>query len=112
MPFEKKLKVHRSFMHLTAEEDLFQCDCISLVDNGIEQQIFLSKAEDGFEVRVYKANPSDTYVPNTLDFKVKKYEANDLFASFFFDTFFFARRFITLLEQLHPEYNLRPVSKS
>lgn len=108
--FENTIKCHWSFVHLLREEDITQCDCSIIDEHGIEQMIFLGKAtkESKYEVRIYKANPTDTYVPHHLDFKVKKYEANDEFASFFFSRFFFARRFVGLLRDLHPEYNIRP----
>ena len=110
MQFENKIKWHRNLLHLLVEEDTVQCDCISITDgeNCIEQKIYLAKIGNDFEVRVYKANPKDTYIPSVLDFNVKRYE-NDQFASFFFERFFFARRFICLLKDAHPEYNIRPI---
>lgn len=110
MQFENTLKCHRSFIHLITEQDIVQCGCISLTDgeNAIEQKIYLVKTTNEFEVRVYKVNPKDAYVPHVLDFQVKRYEANDQFASFFFDRFFYARRFICTLKEFHPEYNIRP----
>lgn len=113
MQFENKFKVCQSFTHLIDEQAVIQYDCITITDgHDIEQMIFLGKTENEFEVRIYKANPTDTYVPNQLDFNVKRYEANDEFASFFFDRFFFARRFISLLRDIHPEYNLRPIPET
>ena len=111
MQFENIVKWHQGFIHLLPEDEPFKCDCISLTDGDecIEQKIYLAKIGDEFEVRVYKANPKDTYVPSVLDFRVKRYEENDEFASFFFDRFFFARRFISTLKDVHPEYSLRPI---
>lgn len=111
MQFENKIKWHRSLLHLLEEEDTQNFDCISLTDgdNCIEQKIYLAKVGTEFEVRVYKANPQDTYVPSVLDFMVKRYEANDEFASFFFEKFFFSLRFICLLKDAHPEYSVRPI---
>lgn len=110
MRFKNKIKWHRDLLHLLVEEDTQNCDCISITDGDdcIEQKIYLAKVGNEFEVRVYKANPKVTYVPSALDFKVKRYE-NDQFASFFFERFFFARRFISLLKDAHPEYNVRPI---
>ena len=110
MQFENVLKCHRSLFHLITEEDVFQCDCISITDeNNIEQKIYLAKADNGFEVRIYKAHPEDTYIASILDFEIKKYESNSEFASFFFDRFFFAHRFIAILQKAHPEYDERPI---
>ena len=110
MQFENTLKCHRSFIHLITEQDILQCGCLSLTDGepATEQKIYLMKAKDEFEVRVYKFNATDTYVPHRLDFQVKRYEANNEFASFFFDRFFYARRFICTLRDFHPEYSIRP----
>lgn len=111
MQFENKVQWHQGLLHLLDEEDIVQCDCISLTDGDDcrEQKIYLAKVRNKFEVRVYKASPKDTYVPSVLDFKVKKYEANDEFASFFFDRFFYAHRFFCFLKQVHPEYSVRPI---
>lgn len=111
MKFENVVKWHQGLIHQMPEDEPLKCDCISLTDGEdcIEQMIFLAKVGNEFEVRVYKAHPKDTYVPNVLDFKVKRYEANDEFESFFFDRIFFARRFICNLKTLHPEYSQRPV---
>ena len=110
MQFENVLKCHRSLFHLITEEHLLQCDCISLTDeNNVEQKIYLAKAANGFEVRIYKAHAEDTFVPSILDFEIKKYESNNEFASFFFDRFFFAHRFIAILQKTHPEYDERPI---
>ena len=95
MQFENILKCHLNFVHLIDEQDLCVCDCLSITDdNGTEQMIFLGKTDHSneYEVRVYKSTPGDTYVPHALDFQLKKYIANDEFASFFFDSFFFARK--------------------
>ena len=112
MHFETTLKCHLSHLNEIPEDDsIFQNGCISICDeHQVEQMIFLAKASKGtyYEVRIYKANPEDTYVPHRLDFNIKKYKSNDEFDAFFFDRFFFARRFIGLLKELHPEYAIRP----
>ena len=112
MQFENILKCHLNFVHLIEEQDILQCDCLSLTDeHDTEQMIFLGKntKSNEYEVRVYKSHPKDTYIPSILDFKLKRCEENDEFASFFFDRFFFARRFISTLKDYHPEYNVRPI---
>ena len=111
MQFENIVMWHQGFIHRLPEDEPLKCDCISLTDGKdcIEQKIYLAKVKNEFEVRVYKAHPKDTYVPNILDFQVKRYEANYEFASFFFDRFFYARRFIATLKDVHPEYKVRPL---
>ena len=116
MHFETTLKCHLNHLNEIPEDDsIFQNGCISICDeHQVEQMIFLGKAYKGsyYEVRIYKANPEDTYVPHHMDFKIKKFKSNDKFDSFFFDRFFFARRFVFLLKDSHPEYAIRPSHKS
>jgi len=115
MQFENVLTCHPNYVHEIHEEDLFQIDCLSLRNaQGNEEMIFLAKVADSseYEVRVYKANPADTYVPHSSDIYLKRYQANDEFASFFFDNFIFARQFFRDIKDIHPEYQLRPEVKS
>jgi len=111
MQFENAVKWHQEFIHQLPEDEPNKCDCISLTDGKdcTEQKIYLAKAGNEFEVRVCKAHPQDTYIPSVLDFQVKRYEDNDKYASFFFDRLFFARRFISTLKDVHPEYRNRPI---
>ena len=115
MQFGNKLLIHEEFAYVVVESDLRHCDCISLAnEQKVEQMIFLGRVEDytGYEVRVCKANPSDTYVIHEDDTNLKKHESNDKFASFFFDDFVSARHFLVNLKKNHPEYSVRPVAKS
>ena len=115
MQFEKILTCHPNYVHEIHEEDLLQLDCISLVDaQRNEQMIFLGKVDDTneFEVRIYKENPADTFIPSHSDFNVRRYVSNDEFASFFFDSFIFARQFFRDVKNNHPEYQIRPECKS
>jgi len=114
MRFENILKCHPSFVHLICEEDIIQCDCLSITDgHDAEQMIFLGKSDkcEEYEVRIYKANARDAYVPHKLDPKFKRYEANNEFESFFFNDFISARKFIRLAIDIHPEYQIRPIPK-
>ena len=78
----------------------------------MELMIFFGKSDDGseYEARVYKARPSDQYIPNILD-NCKRYEENDEYATFFFETFEEERKFISWLGHRHMEYVKRPARK-
>ena len=96
-----------------SEDDIIRQGCVSICDSQqVEQMIFLLPASTSgsFEVRIYKANARDSYVPNKCDLKLKKYQSNDEFASFFFDNLLYARHFIRVLGTNHPEYKIRPYS--
>jgi len=75
-----------------------------------EMMIFLGKSDSGneYEVRVYKSKPDDKYVPKEQD-KVKRYEENDEFATFYFNDFEKAHEFVDCLDYRHPEYKARPM---
>ena len=111
MQFENVVKWHQGFIHQLSEDEPLKCDCISLTDGEdcVEQKIYLAKVGNEFEVRVYKATPQDTYVHSVLDFNIIRHESNEDFVSFFFNRFFFARRFISTLKTFHPEFNIRPI---
>jgi len=109
---ENQLECHPALLlREVPESDFNRFDRISIVDNHqVEQQIFLYKNEDTseYEVRIYKLKATDTYMPN-LSLGFKRYFANDEFASFFFETYYFACLFIAKLAESHPESLIRPV---
>lgn len=109
---ERKLKCHPAYLQEISEDNpIFQGGCISICDeHQVEQMIFIYKNESTaeFEVRIKKANPADAYVPSKYDYLVKRHEANDEFARFFFKHFLFACLFVAKLETTHPEYQVRP----
>lgn len=101
MKFEKQLICHSAFLQLLTEEDLDKQDCISVVDdNQYPLMIFLGKAGNGneFEVRIYKANPADTYVHLARNSNLSRYESNDEFTTFVFKDFISARHFLITLQ--------------
>ncbi len=112
MQFENILKCHPAYVHLIVEEDILQCDCLSLTDeHKTELMIFLGKVYNSseYEVRIYKKNPTDMYIPCESDTNLKRCEENHEFSSFFFDEFVFARKFINTVREVHPEFKLRPI---
>lgn len=123
MQFENRIICHPAYLQDIPESDIIRQGCVSICDNHhVEQMIFLVPyASDvtesqiprisdvsGFEVRVYKALPTDKYVPSPCDFNLIKHTENDEFASFFFVELFYAWHFIRVLEHNHPEYKVRP----
>ena len=97
--------------HLETEEDTFLT--LSVTDGRkYELMIFLGKEEcsSEYEVRVYKAEPGNKYVPDSYD-NVDRYEENDKYATFFFKEFNDARRFTEMVGYAHPEYKKRPVKE-
>ena len=112
MQFENRIICHPAYLQDIPKSDIIRQGCVSICDNHrIEQMIFLIPCisdVSGFEVRIYKAQPTDTYVPNTCDFNLIKHTENDEFASFFFVELFYAWHFIRVLEHNHPEYKVRP----
>lgn len=117
MQVQKKLLCHWDLVRFVSEKHLQQDDGTSLtlsVTDGdkLEFMIFLGKDDTNscYEVRVYKSEPEDKYVPNKYD-KVSRYEENDEYATFFFDQYADAKSFTELLGALHPEYRKRPVKK-
>ena len=110
---KNQLECHPAFLLREVGESAFeQVSRISVVDDHqVEQNIFIYKNEtfSEYEVRIYKKNPADSYLPVNLNIPLKKYVANDFFASFFFSEFYFACLFISQLAELHPESLIRPV---
>ena len=115
MQFKNRIICHPEYLVDIPEADIIRQGCISICnEQQVEQMIFLIPASNSgsFEVRIYKANARDSYVPNRCDFKLRKYQSNDKFASFFFDNLLYARHFIRVLGTNHPEYKIRPSSIS
>jgi len=117
MQVEKKLFCHWDLVRFVSEKHLKQDDgtffTLSVTDGeNFEFMIFLGKDDSNsdYEVRVYKSEPSDKYVPNEYD-NVKRYEENDEYASFFFDEYEKALRFVDFLTCIHPEYKVRPIRR-
>ena len=113
MQYENQLKCHPAFLLSDVEESaLTQCGRVSILDNNqVEQKIFIYKSEDSseYEVRIYKLHPTDNYISPNLNFKFKRYVANNEFASFFFRSFYLACQFVASLAEKHPESLIRPV---
>ena len=115
MQFENRIKCHPEYLQYIQEGDVLQQGCISICDsNQVEQMIYLLPGNHYgiFEVRIFKAHPTDIYIPNQCDFKVKSYISNDEFDSFYFDAIVWARHFIRVLGTNHPEYKNRPLPKN
>lgn len=115
MQFENRIKCHPEYLQYIQESDVLRQGCISICDNKqVEQMIYLLPGNDNgiFEVRIFKAHPTDTYIPNECDFKLKYYISNDEFDSFYFDDIIWARHFIRVLDTTHPEYKNRPLPKN
>lgn len=117
MQVKNKLFCHWDLVRFVSEEQLKQDDgtflTLSVTDGDkLEFMIFLGKddSNSGYEVRVYKREPSDKYVPNEYD-NVKCYEENDEYATFFFDEYEQAHSFADLISYIHPEYKKRPVKE-
>lgn len=117
MQVEKKVFCHWDFVRFIQEKVLKQEDgtflTLSVTDGDkVEFMIFLGKDDStsDYEVRVYKSNPTDKYVPNEYD-EVKRFEDNDEYATFFFEEFEQALHFTELVGYVHPEYRVRPARK-
>lgn len=117
MQVQKKLFCHWDLVRFVEEKHLQNEDgtfsTLSVTDgNEYEFMIFLGKDNSGFgyEVRVYKCNSEDKYVPNEHD-NVSRYEENEEYATFFFGEYEAAHKFIDELSYSHPEYKKRPVQK-
>ena len=113
MQFKNRIICHPEDLVNLSEDDIILQGCVSICDDHqVEQMIFLLPVSNSgnFEVRIYKANATDSYVPNKCDLKLKKYQSNDEFSSFFFDDLLYAIHFIRVLGPNHPEYKIRPSS--
>lgn len=110
-----KLLCHWSLVGLVPEEHILERNIVlSLTeDESRELMIFLCRNDSSeWEVRIYKANVTDKYVPNILDKNIKKHEENDEYATFIFDDYAFALRFLAFVGYAHPEYRIRPPTKN
>lgn len=92
MEIKNKVFCHFDLLRFIPEESLTHDGenlTISLIDDysgvNYELMIFLEKdvTNSCFEVRVYKSDPAIKYIPHEYD-KVKRYEDNDEYATFFF----------------------------
>jgi len=117
MQLEKKIFCHWDFVRFVSESDLQKEDGTFLTlsvseRNEFELMIFLGKDDSNscYEVRVYKSKPTNTYVPHMYD-NVSRYEENDEYATFFFENYEHAHRFIQMVGYRHPEYKKRPIRK-
>lgn len=117
MQLQEKIFCHWDLVRFVSEKNLQKDDgtfwTLSVTDgNKLEFMIFLGKDDSNscYEVRVYKSEPGDKYVPNKYD-KVSRYEENDEYATFFFDKYEDANSFTEMVGCLHPEYKKRPVQE-
>lgn len=117
MQVKDKIFCHWDLVRFVSEKHLKKDDgtflTLSVTDGGkLEFMIFLGKddSNSGYEVRVYKSEASDKYIPNEND-NVNRYEENDEYATFGFDKYSAARKFVELLGCMHPEYKKRPVKE-
>ena len=114
MQLEIKAFCHWDFVRFINEEALMHNGTFMTLsvtnNNRAELMIFLGKADNNvdYEVRVYKSEPTDKYIPNESD-KVKYYEENDEYATFIFEQFCDAHDFVDTLSYRHTEYNVRPI---
>ena len=116
MDLENKVYCHWDLIRFIREEDLIQDGkFLTLsVSEGLELELmlFLGKDDTGkfFEVRVYKAEPSQVYVKNVND-KVLFYDENNEYASFQFENYDDALDFLDTISYRHDEFTTRPVRK-
>ena len=109
--YENQLFCHPALLREVDESVFTQCKRISILDSHqVEQNIFITRNEDTseYEVRICKYQPVDTYMLIGATVPFKRYVANDDFASFFFDSFYFSCRFLEILAEAHPEAKIRP----
>ena len=117
MRIENKVLCHWDMIRFVKEEHLINKDGtqrVLSVSNGeaFEYMIFLGKDDSntGYEVMVYKSEPTDKYIPRVED-KVNHFEENDEYISFFFNSFEDAHNFVERLPYFHEEYKVRPTRK-
>ena len=111
MQFKRKIFCTFKAVELISANYIFDTkDTISVVlGQSKEAMIFLGMADNNFdfEVRIYKYSSSDKYVPYKYD-RVKSYEENDEYATFFFEEYTSAVEFVSKLNYRHREYCFRP----
>lgn len=117
MKIEKKLYCHWDLIRFVSENHLIQEDgsflTLSVInDKCTELMIFLGKndSNNDYEVRVYKNNKNDRYVPHKFD-NIKDYSENGEYATFFFKEYEQAHEFVNNLGYIHKEYKIRPTRK-
>ena len=117
MQLQRKVYCRWDFVRFISERHLQKEDgtfcTLSVTEGGkLELMIFLGKGDDNssYEVRVYKNEPGDKYVPHECD-NVSRYEENDEYATFFFEEYEDACSFTAMIGYLHPEYKKRPVQE-
>ncbi len=116
MDLTKKAYCHWDLVRFIEEESLKSDDgflTLSVTDGSqYELMLFLGKDDTGklFEVRIYKAEPSQVYVKNDKD-RVLFYTENDEYATFQFENYEDAHEFIDTISYRHEEYLRRPVRK-
>lgn len=78
----------------------------------MELMIFLEKNEcnDEYEVRIYKYDSTDIYVPDKYD-HVTRYEINNEYDTFHFNDFITAKFFVATIMYYHDEYSIRPMEE-
>jgi len=114
LELRNKLLCRWDLLRLVREDQIRKADgtffTLSVIDeNQMELMIFLDACEDelDYEVRIYKSEPDEKYVPDKDD-KVERYEENEEYASFIFLDFLSASEFIQTLSCFHPEFQKRP----
>ena len=78
-------------------------------EKNAELSIFIDKDDcnDCYEVRVYKFNLADKYIPNDNDKAIAFMDCSN-FVAFFFKDFADSVDFVATIETLHPEFKERP----
>lgn len=117
MKLENKLYCHFDYVRFVGErhmkDDEGKKQTLSVTQGDtMEMMIFLEKADNDtdYEVRIYKTETTDKYVPHKCD-NVKSYEENDEYATFIFEKFEYAHEFVDSIPYRHPEYKVRPMCK-
>lgn len=116
MQLKRKIYCHWDICRFVTEQHLLKDGGYTLSvteSNKYELMIFLGKSDSGsgYEVRVYKAQPADNYVPHEFDNNVTRYEENDEYVTFFFENFEYAHEFVTISVHMHKEFKTRPVQE-
>ena len=99
-------------LSVTGQVDILK-DAETNIVKEMELMIFLGKSEfdnDEYEVRIYKYDSADNYVPDQYD-HVIRYEVNNEYDTFFFNNFIFAKFFIATIMYYHHEYSKRPLKE-
>lgn len=115
MDMETRVRAHWDLVRFVTEDHLRKYDgslfTLSVTDGSrFEFMIFLGKSskDSDYEVQVYKASPTDTYIPLEDD-NILRYIPGEEYDTFYFDDFIKARTFVEFLGYRHSEYKKRPV---